>query len=106
MLQRFANERADKFQDLRCVLNSFKITNVDEIVGKFKRERMLKITALQIRELLWNPHNREKMLNLIMNFDPDLEGLIENSQTPILETEEGISYQGIVIKGFRSDAEF
>ena len=46
------------------------------------------------------------MLSLIMNFDPDLEGLIENSQTPILETEEGISYQGIVIKGFRSDAEF
>ena len=40
-----------------------------------------------------------------MLFDPDLEGLIENSQTPIEETE-GIQYQGIVIKGFRSDAEF
>ena len=66
---------------------------------------MLKMTALHIRELLWNPHNREKMLSLIMLFDPDLEGLIENSQTPIEETE-GIQYQGIVIKGFRSDAEF
>ena len=46
MQSRFAIERADNFQDLRCVLNTFKISNVEEMVDKYKTERMLKITAL------------------------------------------------------------
>ena len=103
--QRFAFERADRFQDLMSVLCSFKVTNADEIIEKYSRERMLKITALKIRDHLWNVHTRDQMLELIENYDPKLLNLFETSLQPMRDGE-GTQYQGIIIHAYRSDAEF
>ena len=46
LVKNYCLERADGFQDLVNVLNTFRVTNQTEIIRKYSRERMLKITAL------------------------------------------------------------
>ena len=62
MVKNYSMERADGFVDLINVLDCFEVTNVTEIVRKYSRDRMLKLTAIQMRELLWNPNTRNDFL--------------------------------------------
>lgn len=59
MVTEYTLERAGGFKDLVAILNSFSVTNIDEVVRGYSRERMLKITALKMRKFLWTPNQRD-----------------------------------------------
>ena len=70
---------------------------------------MLRFTAMQMRELLWDPSTRDEFKALLDEFgDPDLELFIENVTRLRLHVEynEGVHCNGIIIPVFGSEAIF
>ena len=70
---------------------------------------MLRFTAMQMRELLWNPSTRDEFKALLNEFgDPDLELFIDNVTMLRLHVQynEGVHCNGIIIPVFGSEAIF
>jgi hypothetical protein len=78
---------------------------------------MLKLCALQMRELLWSPNDREEFLTLIMLFEEEqpkefgksqIRQFIENvnKPKPIFEVTGGVSYNELLIPSLGSEAIF
>ena len=70
---------------------------------------MLRFTAMQMRELLWNPATRDEFKAILDEFgDPELEEFIDNVTMLRLHVEynEGVHCNGIIIPVFGSEAIF
>ena len=70
---------------------------------------MLRFTAMQMRELLWDPSTRDEFKALLNEFgDPDLELFIDNVTMLRLHVQynEGVHCNGIIIPVFGSEAIF
>jgi hypothetical protein len=70
---------------------------------------MLRFTAMQMRELLWDPSTRDEFKALINEYgDPDLELFIDNVTMLRLHVQynEGVHCNGIIIPVFGSEAIF
>jgi hypothetical protein len=70
---------------------------------------MLRFTAMQMRELLWDPSTRAEFKALLDEFgDPELELFIDNVTMLRLHVQynEGVHCNGIIIPVFGSEAIF
>ena len=86
MLAHFAYERNNNYKDLRGILALFNVKNAQEIVQKYQQDQMLRLTAMKLRDLLWDPLMRDE-LTILINVDrndttPYLINFIENITKP------------------------
>ena len=91
------------------MLACFSITNADHIAERYCQDRMLRFTAMQMRELLWDPRQRDGFQALLQEFgDPDLEDFIQNVSVLKLHVDykEGVHCKGIIIPVFGQEAIF